>query len=154
MKTLQNIVLLTCMLPIANCLFAQYDPSKINKKALSLYSQGLDKAQGGFFKDAIDLLNQSISAEPKYVDAYLSLAGVYGQLKDYKNSTDNYEKAFAVDSNYTNEYKLPYSINLAGQGKFEKALSNINSLLSKEKIMPATKRAADYRRKAYEFAVD
>ena len=133
MKTLQNIVLLFCLLPIANCLFAQYDPSKINKKALSLYSEGLDKAQSGFFKDAIDLFNQSINADPKYVDAYLSLAGVYGQMKDYKSSTDNYEKAIALDSNYTSEYKLPYSINLAGQGRFDQALSAVNSLLSKEK---------------------
>jgi outer membrane protein OmpA-like peptidoglycan-associated protein len=153
MKTLQNIVLLFCLLSIANCLFAQYDPSKINKKALSLYSEGVDKAQLGNFKEAIDLLTQSIKADPKYIDAYLSLAGVYGQMKSYKSSTDNYEKAIALDSNYTNEYKLPYSINLAGQGRFDQALSTINSLLSREKIMPATKRAAEYRRKTYEFAV-
>src|SRR5215470_14950355 len=103
MKTLQNIVLLSCLLPIANCLSAQYDPSKINKKALSLYSEGLDKAQSGNFKEAIDLLTQSINADAKYLDAYLSLAGVYGQLKNYKSSADNYEKAIALDSNYTNE---------------------------------------------------
>src|SRR5204862_3062509 len=101
-----------------------------------------------------DLYNQIINTYPKYSYAYLSLAGVHGQMKDYKSSTDNYEKAIALDSNYTNDYKLPYSINLAGQGKFNQALSAINSLLSKEKVMPATKRAADYRKKTYEFAVD
>src|SRR5437762_7405750 len=140
MKALKNnLIFLFCLLPIANCLFAQYDPFKINKKATALYMQELGKANGGDFKEAISILNQCTDIEPKYADAYLSLGGIYGQIKNYKNSTDNYEKAFAIDSNYTNEYKLPYSINLAGQGRFEEALAAINSLLSHEKIMPATK---------------
>ena len=112
---------------------------KINKKAFSVYMQAMGKANGGDFKGAIDLLNQCISIEPKYADAYLSLGGIYGQMKNYKASTDNYEKAFAIDSNYTKEYKLPYSINLAGQGRFQEALSTIISLLSSEKISPATR---------------
>ena len=152
MKTF--LTFLFCSLTIANCLFAQYDPGKINKKAVSLYTQALQKAESGNFKDAIDLLNQSINVDAKYVDAYLSLGGIYGEIKNYKSSTDNYEKAFSLDSNYTNEYKLPYSINLAGQGKFEQALAAINSLLSGEKIMAATRRAAEYRKKTFEFAVD
>ena len=134
--------------------FAQYDPSQINKKAVSLYNRALEKAQSGNFKEAIDLLSQSVSADPKYVDAYLSLGGIYGEIKNYKNSTNNYEKAFVLDSNYTNEYKLPYSINLAGQGKFEEALAAINSLLSSQKIGSATRRASEYRKKTYEFAVE
>ena len=154
MKTFLNILFLSCLLPVANCLSAQYDPSKINKKAVSLYTQALERAQAGNFKEAIDLLNQSINTDPRYVDAYLSLGGVYGEMKNYKASTDNYEKAFAVDSVYSNEYKLPYSINLAGQGKFEEALLTINSLLGKERIMAATRKAAEYRKKTFEFAVD
>src|SRR5437868_10738029 len=153
MKTFLNILFLSCLLPVANCLSAQYDPSKINKKAVSLYTQALERAQAGNFKEAIDLLNQSINTDPRYVDAYLSLGGVYGEMKNYKASTDNYEKAFAVDSVYSNEYKLPYSINLAGQGKFEEALLTINSLLGKERIMAATRKAAEYRKKTFEFEI-
>src|SRR5882724_7153873 len=109
-----------------------YDPEKINKKAVAIYNQALEKAQGGSYKDAITLLLKSIDADNKYVDAYLSLAGVYGQTKDYPNSTAWYEKAFAQDSDYTVEYKLPYSINLAGMGEFDKALDAINSFLAKD----------------------
>ena len=116
--------------------------------------QAMGKANDRDFKGAIDLLNQCISIEPKYADAFLSLGGVYGQLKNYKSSTENYEKAFAIDSNYTNEYKLPYSINLAGQGRFQEALNTINSLLSSEKISPATRRAAEFRKKTFQFAVE
>ena len=116
--------------------------------------QAMERANGRDFKGAIDLLNECTSIEPKYADAFLSLGGVYGQLKNYKSSTENYEKAFAIDSNYTNEYKLPYSINLAGQGRFQEALNTINSLLSSEKISPATRRAAEFRKKTFQFAVD
>src|SRR4030095_10161899 len=55
---------------------------------------------------------------------------------------------------YSAEYKLPYSINLAGQGRFEEALAAINWLLGKEKIGSSTRRAAEYRKKTFEFAVD
>ena len=154
MKIAPLIFSLFCQLLTANCLFSQYDPTKINKKVFSVYMQAMEKANGRDFQGSIDLLNQCISMEPKYADAFLSLGGVYGQLKNYKSSTENYEKAFAIDSNYTNEYKLPYSINLAGQGRFQQALNTINSLLNSKKISPATIRAAEYRKKTFQFAVD
>ena len=153
MKTL-NFLLVFWVLLLSNCVNAQYDPTKINKKAFSVYMQAMEKANGRDFKAAIDLLEQCITLEPKYADAFLSLGGVYGQLKNYTKSTENYEKAFAIDSNYTNEYKLPYSINLAGQGKFQEALNTINSLLRSQKIPPATIRAAEFRKKTFQFAVD
>lgn len=134
--------------------YSQYDPTKVNKKEFSLYTKALQNAEAGDFSEAINLLDQCIKMDSKFADAYLSLGGIYGQTKDYRSSTDNYEKAFAIDSNYTNEYKLPYSINLAGQGRFGEALAAVNSLLNSEKIMPAVKRAAEYRKTTYEFAVD
>jgi outer membrane protein OmpA-like peptidoglycan-associated protein len=155
MKTMRKIpVFFICLFVLVNNLFAQYDPLKIGKKAFALYTQAIQKAEAGDFEGAVNLLDECINIEPKYADAFLSLGGVYGQMKNYKSSTDNYEKAFAIDSNYTNEYKLPYSINLAGQGRFAEALAAINSLLNSEKILPSTKRAAEYRKTTYEFAVD
>src|SRR5262245_61404026 len=134
MKIIPSILFLLCQLLIANCLHAQYDPSKVNKKVAELYSQALERANGRDFKGAIDLLDQCISMDPKFVDGFLSLGGVYGQLKNYKTSTDNYDKAFALDSNYSDEFKLPYSVDLAGQGRFQEALNTINGLLRSEKI--------------------
>ena len=75
-------------------------------------------------------------------------------MKNHSQSAATYEKAFALDSNYTSDYRLPYSINLAGQGQFDKALNTINALLSRNKISPNTRKAATYRQKTYQFAVD
>lgn len=133
---------------------AQYDASKINKKAVDAYSKAIEKATDGEYKEAIDLFNQAIQKDGKYVEAYLSLAGVYGQIKNYDQSILNYEKAFVLDSNFSALYKLPYSINLAGLGKFDQALSTINSLLARTDISATTRKAAEYRKSTYQFAVD
>ena len=152
---MKNLVLsLVALLLTSNFLFGQYDVSKINKKAIEAYNKGLEKAQDGKYKEAIESLTEAINKDPKYIDAYLSLAGVYGQTKDHKQSAATYEKAFTLDSNYTSDYRLPYSINLAGLGQFDKSLITINALLSRNNISPNTRKAATYRQKTYQFAVD
>jgi outer membrane protein OmpA-like peptidoglycan-associated protein len=135
--------------------FSQYNPDKVNKKAIQLYNQAMERAQDGNLASAAGLLQQAIAADKNYVDAYLSLAGVFGQIKNYTSSRNYYEQAFALDSDYTIEYKLPYSINLAGQGEFEKALAAINQLLDKNPPQTgATYKAAIFRKKTYGFAID
>ena len=152
---MKNLVLLIAVLLLSsNFLFSQYDVSKINKKAIEAYNKGLEKAQDGKYKDAIESLQEAIHGDPKYIDAYLSLAGVHGQMKNHAQSVATYEKAFGIDSNYTSDYRLPYSINLAGMGEFEKALNAINALLSRSNLSPNTRKAATYRQKTYRFAVD
>lgn len=134
--------------------FAQYDLSRINKKAVEAYEKGIEKAQADNFPAAIALLQEAIQKDPRYIEAYLSLAGVYGQQKNYEQSTTYYEKAFALDSNYTSDFRLPYSINLAGMGRFDQALSAIDALLSRQNLAANTRKAAEYRRKSFQFAVD
>jgi outer membrane protein OmpA-like peptidoglycan-associated protein len=132
-----------------------YDPEKINKKAIALYDRAMERLQDENYATAAGLLLQSIDIDKGYVEAYLSLGGIYGQLKNYKSSTEYYEKAFALDSNYTIDYKLPYSINLAGLGEFEKALAAINDLLIKKPPKNSTSlKAVQYRKRCYEFAID
>jgi outer membrane protein OmpA-like peptidoglycan-associated protein len=143
-----------CLLFIAFSASAQYDPQKIDKKAIAFYERGLDMAQADRYIDAIVALREAIKRDESYIDAYLSLAGVYGQIKDYTQSVSFYEKAISMDKDYTAESLLPYSINLAGKGDFEKALQTINSLLAKPNLHPATKKAAEYRQKSFQFAID
>ena len=89
-----------------------YDPYKVGKKAAQLYSKALDLAQNDDFKGGIVLLQQAVQVDPRFEGAYLSMAGMYGELKDYQGAIDNYEKARAIDSTYFMDYNLPYSINL------------------------------------------
>ncbi len=133
---------------------AQYDPGKINKKAVQFYNQGIERADDGNLASAAGLLLQAIETDKNYVDAYLSLASVYGKLKNYKSGTQNFEKAFALDSNYTLDYKMLYSTHLAGLGEFEKALVAINELLTKKPPKnPTSLENAQKRKRSYEFAI-
>ncbi|MDZ4794165.1 MAG: OmpA family protein [Bacteroidota bacterium] len=134
--------------------FAQYDPATINKKAVQLYEQAQQRLDDGNISSAAGLLQQAIETDKNYVDAYLTLAAIYGNLKSYKSSVGNYEKAIALDSNFTLDYKLAYSIQLAGLGEFQKALDAVNELLNKKPPKNLTSlESAQKKKRSYEFAV-
>ena len=153
---MKNLRPIFSFLLILSSLFsvAQYDPNKIDRKAIEAFNKASEKAQDGKYEEAIESLKEAIRSDAGYVDALLSLGGLYGELKDYRQSIQHYEKAFLIDTNYTSGYRLPYSINLAGTGQFEKALHTIEALLTREDLHPNTQKAAEYRLKAYRFAVD
>ncbi|MGZ5286803.1 MAG: OmpA family protein [Flavisolibacter sp.] len=153
MKNLRPALLFIFLL-ITQISIAQYDPNKIDKKAIETYSKAMEKLQDEKYGEAIEKLNEAIQRDPKYIDAYLSLAGVYGHLNNHELSISNYQKAFAIDSNYIEPYVLlPYSINLAGLGEFDRALAAMNLMLSKN-LDERTRKAGEYRRRSWQFAVD
>ncbi len=130
-----------------------YQPEKINQKAIATYEKSIEKLRDGEIKSAIPLLEKCIAIDNNYVDAYLSLAGAFGELKDYKNAISNYEIARSKDTDYFKVYNLPYSINLAGQGQFVEALQAITSFLSMQNISDRSLKSANFRKHCYEFAI-
>jgi outer membrane protein OmpA-like peptidoglycan-associated protein len=131
----------------------QYDPLKVNKQAIAFFNTAIEKAQEGNISEAIVWVKKAIETDGKYLDAYLLLAGFYKDVKKYNESIAAYEKAFAIDSVFSFDYKLAYSISLAGKGEFEKALQMVNSLLAAPRIHPRTRSNAEARKLNYEFAV-
>ncbi len=125
-----------------------------NPRAVKLYAMGMSQINDGALNDAIETLQKALTADPNYVEAYLSLAGIYGEKKDYNNAVINYKVALTKDSNYAAYYRLPYSINLAGLGKFDEALYQVNEFLNIPSLNERSIRSALYRKKSYEFAVD
>ena len=150
----QLLILLAFLLSITSLpAHAQYDPDKVNKKAANLYSKALDMSQDDV-PGAIRLLQQAVQIDPNYEEAYLSLAGMYGSLKDYRHAIDNYEKARAIDSNYFKDFNLPYSIDLAGIGEFAKALEAAKTFLTDPHLSETSRKAGEYRMRCYQFALD
>ncbi|HSB92730.1 MAG TPA: hypothetical protein VLC28_06410, partial [Flavitalea sp.] len=145
------ITLLVC---ISLPLWAQYNPDRVGKKATALYTKALEKARDGLFKEGIAILNDAVRIDPRFADAYLSIAGMYGELKNYHAAIENYQKAKAIDPNYFQDYNLPYSINLAGEGKFQEALNAANEFLAVPGLSSSSIKAASYRAKTYQFALD
>jgi outer membrane protein OmpA-like peptidoglycan-associated protein/tetratricopeptide (TPR) repeat protein len=121
---------------------------------VKLYEQALDLLKDDQVSEAIPLLMQSIKEDTNFVDAYLSLGGALGQLKKYDQSVRMYERARSKDSSYFRIYQLPYSINLAGQGRFEDALAAVDLFLTYPKLNERSIKSGDYRKKSYEFALN
>lgn len=59
-----------------------------------------------------------------------------------------------MDSVYSKNYLLPYSISLAGTGNFSKALAAITEFLNISNLNKQSIQAGSYRKKVYEFALD
>ncbi|HET9431991.1 MAG TPA: OmpA family protein, partial [Chitinophagaceae bacterium] len=149
------------LLLISICLFQSpfllgqtYDPEKVNKKAVPFFNQAISKVEDGKGLEAIPLLNQAIEKDAGYLDAYLLLAAIYSDNKKYDDCIRTYEKSFSIDPVISFEYRLPYSIAFAGKGEFEKALQVINELLAAPKLNPNTRKASEFRKRSYEFAVN
>ena len=130
-----------------------YDPEKVNKKAGDMYATAYEEAQAGNYKAAIVKLGDALKAEPKFVDVYLSRAGIYANLKNYPASVNDFETAFKMDSVYSNTYLLPYSISLAGIGNFERALQTVNRFLQTPRLNAQSIKAGNYRKKTYELGI-
>ena len=67
---------------------------------------------------------------------------MYGELKDYKAAIEYYQKAKAIDRQYFQDYNLPYSINLAGNGQFQEALDAANEFLAVPGLSSSSIKAA------------
>ncbi len=133
---------------------AQYDPSKVDKKAAKLYLQSQQQASDEKFLEGIESLKQAVAIDKRFEDAYLSMAGMYGELKNYQAAVDNYKIAKSIDSVYFSDFSLSYSINLAGLGKFEEALAAVNVFKSIPNLNESSLRSAAYRTKTYQFAIN
>jgi len=145
------IILLTTF---SNQIKAQwYNPEKVVKKAGAIYGQALELAQDENYDKSIAAINEAIKIDPRFVEAYLSRSGIYATIKDYDNSVTDFEMAMALDSVFTKEYNLPYSISLSGIGCFEEALVAIEKFSKITTINERSRKAAKYRKNIYEFAI-
>ncbi len=131
-----------------------YDPGKVSQKAGDLYGQAYEEATEKRYADAIKHLNEALAIEPKFVDVFLSRAGIYAEMKNYTASVNDFETALKMDSVYSKTYLLPFSISLAGIGKFRQALDAVTEFLSNPKLNQQSIKAGNYRRSAYQFAID
>lgn len=155
MTTIIRFSISGCFLFLALAVQAQtYNPSKVSKKAQEFYAQAMNRIDDGNWVSAIGLLQKANEADAGFADARLALGTIYSRLKNYKSSAENFEKAFAIDSVYSFDFRVQYATQLAGMGQFEKALHIINDVLAKKppKNSGSLTNAMN-RQKSFQFAV-
>jgi outer membrane protein OmpA-like peptidoglycan-associated protein/tetratricopeptide (TPR) repeat protein len=131
-----------------------YDSEKVNKKAAAIYEAAYKDAMDQNYMAAIAAINKAVSIEPKFVEAYLSKAGIYAELKKYDSSVIDFEKALQLDAVYAKTYLLPYSISLAGTGQFQKAFDAVTEFLVNPTLNAPSIKAGNYRKSTYQFAIE
>ncbi len=153
------IVLFYCTLLIWLSLYSTaahaqwYDPAKLSPKVAALNESAYAAAEEGRYRDALAQLNEAISLDARFVDGYLSRAGIYANMRKYDSSVADFGKSMFLDSLYASVYLLPYSISLAGTGQFERALQVVNRFLETPRLNDRSKQAAEYRKSSYSFAL-
>ena len=149
----RGLIISCAFVLISSFAFAQTPRQSTNPKALKKYNEALVALEDNRSTEGIALLANVLQIDSNFIDAYLSLAGAYGNSKQYKKAIIVYERARLKDSIYFTPYLLPYSINLAGLGQFEKALAAVREFLTLDGLSGRSLKAAQYRKKTYEFAL-
>jgi outer membrane protein OmpA-like peptidoglycan-associated protein/tetratricopeptide (TPR) repeat protein len=152
-KTVQLTLLMLCTV-FQHTIAQWYNPEKVSKKVADLYNQAYNDASEGRYAEAIAGVKKCISIDNRFVDGYLTRAGIYADQRKYDSSVRDFEKALDLDSVYSRQYRLPYSISLAGTGQFEKALGQVNRFLEDPSLNEQSKKAGAYRRSVYAFALE
>ena len=156
-KYLTYKTILSCFILNFLCLISTaqwYDPEKVNKKAGEIYGQAIEEAQNRDYAASIKHLNEALALDPKFVDVFLTRSNVYAAIKDYAASVADFDIAMRMDSVYSKVYLLPYSISLAGVGKFQQALNAVNEFLATPSLNQQSIKAGNYRKSVYLFALD
>jgi outer membrane protein OmpA-like peptidoglycan-associated protein/tetratricopeptide (TPR) repeat protein len=146
-----SFLLLASLLPASG---QWYNPDKVNSKFQTTYGRAIDLLTEGEFATGKQMLHALLQKDARFVDAWLSLAGACGQLKQYDSAANYYGRAFALDSQYSADMRLAYSINLAGSGRFEEAKEQVERFLGDETLDPRSRKAGEYRLSTYRFAVE
>lgn len=131
-----------------------YEPEKVNKKAGEIYGLAIEQAQERNFSASLKHLDEALALDPKFVDVFLTRSNVYAELKNYNASVADFETAWHMDSVYSKTYLLPFSISLAGAGKFQLALHAVNTFLANPTLNTQSIKAGNYRKTVYQFAID
>lgn len=156
----KKVAFITCLLFLVfiqkqSVLFAQwYDPEKMPKKAQETYFQAIENLRAGQWENGKTLLFTTLKQEPRFVEAWLSLMGAYGEHKMYDSAIIAYQKAWQLDSVFSDDWLLPYTINLAGAGRFSEAKQWVDKYMATVPPESRSGKAAAYRQKTYGFALD
>jgi outer membrane protein OmpA-like peptidoglycan-associated protein/tetratricopeptide (TPR) repeat protein len=153
-RRLKQLYFITLLL-ISLCTKAQwYNPEKVDKKLGYKYGSALNAAKERNYDEALRLLDACIADDNRFVDAWLSKGGILSERKKYKPSIESFKYAFQLDSVYSSNYLLPYSIALAGNGDFASAKNAVTQFLTKKNLNDRIIKSAQYRLGCYNFALE
>ena len=58
-----------------------FDAEKVNKKAMTVYLQGMDAAEADRYPDAIKKMDEPLKLDPRFLDAWLTREGLNAPIR-------------------------------------------------------------------------
>ena len=113
---------------------AQGALSTTSNKAIELYTEADNFRVRGQHTQAIELLNEAISKDKKFVEAYYRLGLVYMTTRNYPKAVENFEKGLSLTTDVRKQkvfwYDLGETYLLSGQ--YEKSASTLEQFVKVE----------------------
>ena len=103
-------------------------PKVCSKCAISIKASGDAALMKNCVAEAISQYKKAVFAEPKFAEAWYSLANAYGMRSEYHNALSAYNKALAIDPQY-GKAMFGKAIALRNLGKPDTAMALANEIL-------------------------
>ena len=125
-------ILVACLAPAV--LLAQPALSTKSKKAIELYNRADNYRVRGQHQQAIDLLNEAIQRDKKFVEAYYRLGLVYMTTKRYPLAVQHFETAASLTADEKKHRVIWFDLGEAylNTGQYDKAIVTLQNFLRLE----------------------
>lgn len=96
-------LIIVLLIPLVN--YAQPALSTKSKKAIELYNQADNYRVRGQYAEALNLLNQAVSKDKNFAEAYHRMGLVYMAMKQYAQATSAFEQALRLTADVRKKKK-------------------------------------------------
>src|SRR5688572_3689638 len=129
-----NRIFSILFLIISSSSMAQVGLSTKSERAIELYTEADNFRVRGQHSQAIQLLNEAIAKDKKFVEAYYRLGLVYMTIKNYSKAIENFEHGLSLTTDIKKQkvfwYDLGETYLLTGQ--YDKATTTLTEFVKIE----------------------
>lgn len=125
-------LIIVLLIPLVN--YAQPALSTKSKKAIELYNQADNYRVRGQYAEALNLLNQAVSKDKNFAEAYHRMGLVYMAMKQYAQATSAFEQALRLTADVRKKKESWYNLGEVYllSGKYREAKEALTRFLQSE----------------------
>ena len=133
---------------------AQPKYTSTNKGAIKSYESATEYYDSYQNEKALNELEKAINKDPAFIEAYILMANIHVDMRDYAGAVEQYKKAIAINPNFfPNNYYTMATIEL-NIGRYEDAKNHYTKFLTFQGIKESFRDNAQKRIASCDFAID
>jgi len=145
---------LILLLAIATPQFAQQPgPSTTSKKAEKLFFSAIEAYQARNYEKALEDLEKAVTADPRFIDAFILQGDIYSDLRETGKAIQSYENAIRTNHPFNPSLYLILANLQLSQGFYREAKLNFERAAESPNLTPARRQQAEQGISACFFAI-